>query len=82
MNKPISPLTSPHLYLHDSITNNVIASTPAYGLSLLDGTKWEWIAASLASWHGCRMSEVDCVETDDGDRYTVRGEVVARLERN
>lgn len=74
--------THPHLYLHDLATGRVFNSAPVYGLSQLDGTRWEWISSALAAEYGCRLTEVDCVETDDGDRLTVRGEMVARMERN
>lgn len=38
---------------------------------------WPWAQRHLAFIHDCEVDEVDCIETDDGDRITVRGKIVA-----
>lgn len=38
--------------------------------------KWSWIAEQFAEEFNCRPDDVDCVQTDDGDKIAVRGKIV------
>lgn len=71
---PRTPPTANALcYLHDHLTGRCLGSLWHRGI----GTKWDWIAATVASEYGCSADDVDCIETDDGDKITVNGVVVA-----
>lgn len=39
--------------------------------------RWGWISRTIASQFNCWPDDVGVIETDDGDRITVRGEIVA-----
>lgn len=73
-------MTTPTLafiYLHDALTGAVLGSC---GYSD-HGAMWDWIAGTVAGQFECRADDVSSVETDDGDRITAKGEVVAYTSR-
>lgn len=41
--------------------------------------RWDWIVGYMIQEFGCDPDDVDCLETDDGDRITVDGKIVAEL---
>ena len=65
-------------YVHDLASGRVITSRTQYD----PFHQWTWISNAVAAWHDCDVDDVACVETDDGDRITVRGEIVAYVDEN
>lgn len=49
----------------------------AYGVRLAD--RWSYLFGQVAEWAGCDSDDVNVIETDDGDRVTVHGEIVGEL---
>ncbi len=80
LNKLATPARAPLVkYVHDLISGRVIASRYVADMDPYSG---EWITEAIATWFECTKDDVDCIETDDGDRWTVRGEIVASVEVN
>lgn len=60
-----------------TIGGRPFASTyPAYDHGF---DRWDWIQRSIAEQFECHRDEVGCIETDNGDRFTIDGEPVAFL---
>ncbi len=59
-----------HFRVKDLASNRTAAS----------GTYWPTVEATCAEWFECEESELGIVETDDGDRLSVRGEIVASIQ--
>lgn len=70
--------TVPFHYIHDAETHHVISST-----SFTDAVSlaaWPWVQDTVAAEYGCHPDEVRCIETDDGDRVTANGRIVAYVK--
>lgn len=65
-----------HAYLFDELTDRLFASN--HFDSVL--ARWPWVKEVIAARHDCSLDDVDCVETENGDRITVKGVIVARME--
>lgn len=75
---PRTPPTSGAIcYLHDHLTSRCISSLWHRGA----GTTWDWIVANVAAEYDCDPESVDLIETDDGDKITAGGRVVAYTSR-
>jgi hypothetical protein len=48
-----------------------------YGINRLN--QRDWIVGHMISETGCNADDVGCVETDEGDRITVYGNIAAEL---
>lgn len=66
-------MTLSYCYLHDALTGQCLGSIGYSGT----GTRWEWIRARVAGEYGCEPDDVNCIETDDGDKITAGGRIVA-----
>jgi len=40
---------------------------------------WECICEGARDFYDCRLADIGCIETDDGDKLTVLGEPVASI---
>lgn len=49
-----------------------------YGVNFFNG--WDWITRNIASHFECDEDDIECVETDAGDVFTVKGEPVAYFD--
>lgn len=65
-----------YCYVMDARSHRCIASA---GFSDFISNRWPWVQQVVAGQFACRPDDVSCVETDDGDKITVRGEIVAYL---
>lgn len=63
-------------YLHDALTGHVITSRT---VALCNPYSGDWITQAIVSKFECSPDEVDCIETNDGERITARGEVVGYI---
>ena len=63
-------------YIMDVLTNRCIGSA---GFTDFITHRWPWVQHTVAGQYDCSPDDVHCIETDDGDRITARGEVVAYL---
>lgn len=62
-------------YIMDALTNRCIAS--AYFTRLT--ARWSWVQEVVAGEYECEPDEVGCIETENGDKITVRNVPVAYL---
>lgn len=76
-NGPTLPLRK---YVHDLQTGRVITSRPLGSYDSMN--QWAWISNAVADWHDCDVADVDCIETDEGEFITVKGERAAIIEVN
>lgn len=58
------------IHLNDGREIHTKFSAPAWG------EVWGWVVSNVATNMSCNEDDVDEIETDDGDRITVRGEIV------
>jgi hypothetical protein len=42
--------------------------------------RWPWVQEVVASHERCDIEDIDCVETEDGDKITVKGVIVGHYE--
>jgi hypothetical protein len=63
-------------YIHDLDTRACIASA---GFTDFITHSWPWVQQTVAAHYDCAPDDVKCIESDDGDRITVRGKPVAFL---
>lgn len=65
-------------YIMDAMTDRCIASASFTDPLLY---RWPWVQHVVAAQYECDPEAVGCIETDDGDKITAAGEVVAYLAR-
>lgn len=66
-------------YVHEYLSGRVITSRK---VSDTDPYSGEWIVDAIACSFDVRSDAVECVETDEGEFYTIDGERVAYVEVN
>lgn len=63
-------------YVFDELTRKCYASAQFTEIT----ARWQWVQEVVAANELCSPNDVRCIETDDGDKITVNGHVVAFLE--
>lgn len=51
------------------------------GLTTSTQCEWDYVADAFADACGCEPEEIQIEGTDQGDRVTMRGQIVGRIER-
>ena len=60
-------------YIFDELTKRCYASAQFTDLT----NRWPWIKETVASYECCSTDDICCIETDDGDKITAQGRIVA-----
>lgn len=66
-------------YLISLDSHQTFASNHYGDCGLNSSNQWGWIADMVAHQFECSPDDVHCIETDDGDQFTVDGKAVAYL---
>jgi hypothetical protein len=74
LNRMSAPKAHRTKYVHDALTHRVITSR---AVALTNPFSGDWITEAIASAFEVKPEAVECVETDDGEFFTINGERVA-----
>lgn len=67
-------------FVYIVLTDGRVIGSNHYGEFGINYTnQWPWIVGHMISEFGCNPDDVSCVETDEGDRIAVKGEIAAEL---
>lgn len=70
---PASTALAQPIKLYDITTGKLIAQAAGF----TGASRWTWICDVIADHCDCQPEDVDCIETEDGDRITANGVHVA-----
>lgn len=76
---PLQRMPAKHAYLMVIEGDRCIASNHYGDCGLTVWNVFTWAARHLSAEFECDVDDVCCIETDDGDRFTVNGMIVAYL---